>query len=191
MTVTEVKGFGRQKGHTELYRGAEYMVDFLPKVKIEIVVSDDIVDTCVDIPLSVRRKRVKLATVKSSSLTWRASSVSVPAKKTTLRFNIVSGFADRVRRSRHPAKSPSFEGLFVLQHFMRSKTFVMDVVFIDAQLNQLLRGILHKRHRTADVELHLRRAERTFMLAQIHQPFAVKAGRCTIGSRWQTIRCAR
>lgn len=48
MTVTEVKGFGRQKGHTELYRGAEYMVDFLPKVKIEIVVSDDIVDTCVD-----------------------------------------------------------------------------------------------------------------------------------------------
>lgn len=48
MTVTEVKGFGRQKGHTELYRGAEYMVDFLPKVKIEIVVSDDIEDTCVD-----------------------------------------------------------------------------------------------------------------------------------------------
>ncbi|MBN0481239.1 P-II family nitrogen regulator, partial [Pseudomonas aeruginosa] len=40
MTVTEVKGFGRQKGHTELYRGAEYMVDFLPKVKIEIVVTD-------------------------------------------------------------------------------------------------------------------------------------------------------
>lgn len=48
MTVTEVKGFGRQKGHTELYRGAEYMVDFLPKVKIEIVVPDDIVETCVD-----------------------------------------------------------------------------------------------------------------------------------------------
>ncbi|WP_437615241.1 nitrogen regulatory protein P-II [Erwinia sp. V71] len=48
MTVTEVKGFGRQKGHTELYRGAEYMVDFLPKVKIEIVVEDSIVDTCVE-----------------------------------------------------------------------------------------------------------------------------------------------
>ncbi|MBG3046066.1 nitrogen regulatory protein P-II [Proteus mirabilis] len=48
MTVTEVKGFGRQKGHTELYRGAEYMVDFLPKVKIEIVVSDEIAETCVD-----------------------------------------------------------------------------------------------------------------------------------------------
>ncbi|WP_376753227.1 P-II family nitrogen regulator, partial [Pantoea anthophila] len=42
MTVSEVKGFGRQKGHTELYRGAEYMVDFLPKVKIEMVVGDDI-----------------------------------------------------------------------------------------------------------------------------------------------------
>lgn len=44
MTVTEVKGFGRQKGHTELYRGAEYVVDFLPKVKIEIAVSADILD---------------------------------------------------------------------------------------------------------------------------------------------------
>jgi nitrogen regulatory protein P-II 1 len=44
LTVTEVKGFGRQKGHTELYRGAEYMVDFLPKVKIETVVTDDIVE---------------------------------------------------------------------------------------------------------------------------------------------------
>ncbi len=48
MTVTEVKGFGRQKGHTELYRGAEYMVDFLPKVKIELVVADDIAETCVE-----------------------------------------------------------------------------------------------------------------------------------------------
>ncbi|OBU08116.1 transcriptional regulator [Morganella psychrotolerans] len=48
MTVTEVKGFGRQKGHTELYRGAEYMVDFLPKVRIEIVVADDILESCVE-----------------------------------------------------------------------------------------------------------------------------------------------
>jgi nitrogen regulatory protein P-II 1 len=46
--VTEVKGFGRQKGHTELYRGAEYVVDFLPKVKVEVVVKDEDVDTCVD-----------------------------------------------------------------------------------------------------------------------------------------------
>ncbi|MGA9342517.1 MAG: P-II family nitrogen regulator [Rhodanobacteraceae bacterium] len=44
ITVTEVKGFGRQKGHTELYRGAEYVVDFLPKIKIEIAVSDDMVE---------------------------------------------------------------------------------------------------------------------------------------------------
>ena len=48
LTVTEVKGFGRQKGHTELYRGAEYVVDFLPKVKIEVVVSDDVVDTAIE-----------------------------------------------------------------------------------------------------------------------------------------------
>ncbi|WNC67621.1 nitrogen regulatory protein P-II [Thalassotalea nanhaiensis] len=48
MTVSEVKGFGRQKGHTELYRGAEYMVDFLPKVKLEIVVSDEDVERCVN-----------------------------------------------------------------------------------------------------------------------------------------------
>mgnify|MGYP006233967799 CR=1 FL=1 len=44
MTMTEVKGFGRQKGHTELYRGAEYTIDFLPKIKIEIAVKDDLVD---------------------------------------------------------------------------------------------------------------------------------------------------
>lgn len=48
MTVTEVKGFGRQKGHTELYRGAEYVVDFLPKLKLEIVVSDDSADAAID-----------------------------------------------------------------------------------------------------------------------------------------------
>jgi nitrogen regulatory protein P-II 1/nitrogen regulatory protein P-II 2 len=48
VTVTEVKGFGRQKGHTELYRGAEYVVDFLPKVKIEIAITDDLVDRAVE-----------------------------------------------------------------------------------------------------------------------------------------------
>ena len=47
LSVTEVKGFGRQKGHTELYRGAEYVVDFLPKVKIEVVLTDDMVDQAV------------------------------------------------------------------------------------------------------------------------------------------------
>ena len=48
ITVTEVKGFGRQKGHTELYRGAEYVVDFLPKTKIEAAISDDLVDSVVE-----------------------------------------------------------------------------------------------------------------------------------------------
>lgn len=48
LTTTEVKGFGRQKGHTELYRGAEYVVDFLPKVKIEVVVSEGMVDQCIE-----------------------------------------------------------------------------------------------------------------------------------------------
>ncbi|TAH42475.1 MAG: P-II family nitrogen regulator [Betaproteobacteria bacterium] len=48
ITVTEVKGFGRQKGHTELYRGAEYVVDFLPKVKIEAAISDDILDQAIE-----------------------------------------------------------------------------------------------------------------------------------------------
>ena len=48
LTVTEVKGFGRQKGHTELYRGAEYVVDFLPKVKIEAAVADDLVDRVIE-----------------------------------------------------------------------------------------------------------------------------------------------
>jgi nitrogen regulatory protein P-II 1 len=48
ITVTEAKGFGRQKGHTELYRGAEYVVDFLPKVKIEIVIADEFVDRAVE-----------------------------------------------------------------------------------------------------------------------------------------------
>ncbi len=55
LTVTEVKGFGRQKGHTEVYRGAEYAVDFLPKVKIEAVVSSDIVDRCIDAIVKVAR----------------------------------------------------------------------------------------------------------------------------------------
>jgi nitrogen regulatory protein P-II 1 len=48
LTITEVKGFGRQKGHTELYRGAEYVVDFLPKIKIEIIVTDDTLTLAID-----------------------------------------------------------------------------------------------------------------------------------------------
>jgi nitrogen regulatory protein PII len=48
MTATEVKGFGRQKGHTELYRGAEYVVDFLPKLKIEVVINEEQLDACIE-----------------------------------------------------------------------------------------------------------------------------------------------
>ncbi len=55
ITVTEVKGFGRQKGHTELYRGAEYVIDFLPKIKIELVVEDEMVEKIVEAIVSVTR----------------------------------------------------------------------------------------------------------------------------------------
>ncbi|WP_024302551.1 P-II family nitrogen regulator [Pseudogulbenkiania sp. MAI-1] len=55
LTVTEVKGFGRQKGHTELYRGAEYVVDFLPKVKLEVVLADDLVDRAIEVVINAAR----------------------------------------------------------------------------------------------------------------------------------------
>ncbi len=55
LTVTEVKGFGRQKGHTELYRGAEYVVDFLPKMKMEMVVADNLVETAIDTIIKAAR----------------------------------------------------------------------------------------------------------------------------------------
>ena len=59
VTVTEVKGFGRQKGHTELYRGAEYSVDFLPKIKLEVAVSDDLVETAIEaIEISARTGKI-------------------------------------------------------------------------------------------------------------------------------------
>ena len=55
LTVTEVKGFGRQKGHTELYRGAEYVVDFLPKVKVEVIVSDALVERAIEAVIKAAR----------------------------------------------------------------------------------------------------------------------------------------
>ena len=55
LTVTEVKGFGRQKGHTELYRGAEYVVDFLPKVKVEVVLPDNLLERAVDAVIKASR----------------------------------------------------------------------------------------------------------------------------------------
>ncbi|WP_018411284.1 P-II family nitrogen regulator [Methyloversatilis thermotolerans] len=55
LTVTEVKGFGRQKGHTELYRGAEYVVDFLPKIKIEVIIPDEAVDPAIEAIIKAAR----------------------------------------------------------------------------------------------------------------------------------------
>ena len=55
LTVTEVKGFGRQKGHTELYRGAEYVVDFLPKVKVEVIISDTLVERAIEAVIKAAR----------------------------------------------------------------------------------------------------------------------------------------
>ena len=79
MTTTEVKGFGRQKGHTEVYRGAEYSVDFVPKVKIEIVVADDRLDAIVD-AIKTSARTARSATARSSWPTWGRRSASEPAK---------------------------------------------------------------------------------------------------------------
>ena len=84
ITVAEVKGFGRQKGHTELYRGAEYVVDFLPKLKLDIAVGDDQVDQVVD---AIMPSPARSETARSSSATSTASSVSAPARWTRTRCN--------------------------------------------------------------------------------------------------------
>ena len=80
ITVTEVKGFGRQKGHTELYRGAEYVVDFLPKVKIEVAVDDDLRRARRRGDREGRHTPARSATARSSSATSNRSSASAPAK---------------------------------------------------------------------------------------------------------------
>jgi nitrogen regulatory protein PII len=82
ITVTEAKGFGRQKGHTELYRGAEYVVDFLPKVKIEVVCPTTLVEKAVEAIRKPRRPAAS-ATARSSSPTSRRPSASAPAKPAT------------------------------------------------------------------------------------------------------------
>ena len=58
MTVTEVKGFGRQKGHTEIYRGSEYTVDFLPKVKVEVVMADDLIEKAVNVVVAAAKPKI-------------------------------------------------------------------------------------------------------------------------------------
>ena len=80
ITVTEAKGFGRQKGHTELYRGAEYVVDFLPKVKIEIVIGDDLVERGDRGHPAARPRPGASATARFSSPMSRRRSASAPAK---------------------------------------------------------------------------------------------------------------
>lgn len=87
MTVSEVKGFGRQKGHTELYRGAEYMVDFLPKVKLEIVVTEDVADKCVETIIETAQTG-KMVMVKYSSLILSVWFVFVLVKKTKTRSKV-------------------------------------------------------------------------------------------------------
>ena len=79
MTVTEVRGFGRQKGHTELYRGAEYVVDFLPKVKVEVAIDDGLLEGAIE-AIQVRLLQVRSVTAKSLYPLWTKSCVSVPVK---------------------------------------------------------------------------------------------------------------
>lgn len=86
MTVSEVKGYGRQKGHSELYRGAEYVVDFLPKIKMEMVVDDAMVDQVVNTVVEAARTG-KSGRQNSSSAMSAKSSVSVRAKRMSKPFN--------------------------------------------------------------------------------------------------------
>ncbi len=79
LTVSEVKGFGRQKGHTELYRGAEYVVDFLPKVKLEIIVSDELARTGRARRSNARRAPAGSATARYSFCRWKKWCASAPA----------------------------------------------------------------------------------------------------------------
>src|SRR5277367_4256829 len=88
MTVSEVKGFGRQKGHTEIYRGSEYTVDFLPKVKIEIVLADEIADKAVSTIVNAA-KTGKIGDGKVFVLPVEYASASEPKKPATKRFRAV------------------------------------------------------------------------------------------------------
>ena len=108
MTTTEVKGFGRQKGHSEIYRGAEYVVAFLPKVKIELVVPDEISDTCVhrQEPSPRSRAPATSATARFWFQGWRTRCASALAKKTTTRCRPRESFS----RSHGSAKPSPVHG---------------------------------------------------------------------------------
>ena len=85
MTVTEVKGFGRQKGHTEVYRGAEYEVNFIPKIQIDLVLKDDLLDSATSAMLR-QQKQIKSVTVKYLYLMFKAQLELGLAKKTLRPF---------------------------------------------------------------------------------------------------------
>ena len=108
LTVTEVKGFGRQKGHTELYRGAEYVVDFLPKIRVEVVLPDDRVEQAIEAVVRPRAP-ARSATARSSSLRSSRPSASAPAKPTKKRSDafLSSGSG----RAAHRVARPLFSGL--------------------------------------------------------------------------------
>ncbi len=90
ITVIEAKGFGRQKGHTELYRGAEYVVDFLPKVKIEVVLADEMLDKAVE-AIQKAAKTGRIGMGKSSSRALKRPSASAPASTARTRSDGCSG----------------------------------------------------------------------------------------------------
>ncbi len=95
ITVTEAKGFGRQKGHTELYRGAEYVVDFLPKVKVEIVLTDDLVDKAVEAIRNAAQTGAS-ATARSSSPPSRRPFASGPARPAPTRSEALAGYRPKL-----------------------------------------------------------------------------------------------
>ena len=80
--MTEVKGFGRQRGHTELYRGAEYVVDFLPKVKVEVALTDDLAERAIEAIIE-SAKTGKVGTERYSSRTWDRPIAYAPARPGT------------------------------------------------------------------------------------------------------------
>ena len=106
ITVTEAKGFGRQKGHTELYRGAEYVVDFLPKVKLEIVTSDEMVDKAVDaIRNAAQTGRIGDGKILSQpSKKSFASAQAKPARKQFKDFQQSAGIRQQTYQSGKAAK---------------------------------------------------------------------------------------
>ena len=97
MTVTEVKGFGRQKGHTEVYRGAEYAVDFLPKIQIDIVLSDDQIERVIEVIIETARTG-KVGDGKILSPRLTRLSASAPAKPAMLPCNLISKIQEKENR---------------------------------------------------------------------------------------------